>query len=93
MDSPHPLPVVWTARAAHELEAIGDYIAIFNPLAAQRLAVKLIAAAEALESYPGRFKTVGAAREMVAARPYIIRYRVETDRVLVLRVRHGARRR
>lgn len=31
-------------------------------------------------------------RETTLARPYIIRYRVDPDRVVILRVRHGARR-
>ena len=30
-------------------------------------------------------------REMTTVWPYIVRYRVETDRVVVLRIRHGAR--
>ena len=84
--------MVWTSRAIRELEAIGEYIDTFNPPAAQRLALRLREAAESLESFPGRFRTVGRDREMVAARPYLIRYRVETGRVLILRVRHGARR-
>ncbi len=38
-----------------------------------------------------RFPVRGCARPPFA-RPYIIRYRVDPDRVVILRVRHGARR-
>ncbi len=31
-------------------------------------------------------------REQVTAYPYIIRYRIDGDKVYILRVRHGARR-
>jgi plasmid stabilization system protein ParE len=32
-------------------------------------------------------------RKTTLARPYVIRYRVEPNRVVILRVRHSARRR
>ena len=28
---------------------------------------------------------------MTTVRPYVLRYRVEADRVIILRIRHGAR--
>ena len=30
-------------------------------------------------------------REMTTVWPYILRYRIEADRVVILRIRHGAR--
>ncbi len=50
-----PLPVVWTVRARRELEAIQAYITAVKPLAAQRLAARLVAAAESLRELPDRF--------------------------------------
>ena len=41
-----PLPVVWTLRAIRELETIKGYIRAVNPLAAQRLTLRLMAAAD-----------------------------------------------
>ncbi len=93
MTSPSfPLPVVWTAEAERELEAIRAYIGAFNPLAAQRMSLRLIAAADSLGELSGRHRAAGHAREMVAVRPYVIRYRVVADCIVILRVRHGARR-
>ena len=87
-----PLPVVWPLRAIRELETIKGYIGAVNPLAAQRLTLRLIAAADGLAEYPDRFRASGRARELVVIRPYVIRYRVAADGVVILRVRHGARR-
>ena len=42
--------------------------------------------------YRGRVVPGTQLRETTLARPYLIRYRVEPNRVLILRVRHGARR-
>ncbi len=86
------MPVFWTARAIHELETINAYIGAVNPLAAQRLTLRLVAAADGLTVYPDRFRAAGRVRELVVVRPYVIRYRVTAARVEILRVRHGARR-
>jgi toxin ParE1/3/4 len=47
-----------------------------------------------LASFPDRGRQVPGTqlREITIARPYIIRYRADRDRVIILRVRHGARR-
>ncbi len=83
--------VVWTREARANLEAIRTYIGEFNPLAAQRIAVRLIIAAESLAGMPDRGRRVrGALRELVVVRPYIIRYDVEYDAIQIRRIRHGA---
>jgi plasmid stabilization system protein ParE len=89
---PPARPVIWTERALNELEAIRAYIGAVKPLAAQRMAARLIAAAEDLAEYPARYRTAGAVRELVVIRPYIIRYRITANSVVILRIRHGARR-
>ena len=84
--------VAWSGRSITELEAIAAYIHELNPLAAQRIAFRLITAAEALDRYPLRYRSIsGNRRELTKVSPYLIRYRVEGDRVLILEVRHGAR--
>jgi toxin ParE1/3/4 len=84
--------IVWTAKAIGQLEAIGDYIAFEDPPAASRLADRLIALADSLAAFPRRGRLAeGSSRELTTVWPYILRYRVEDDRVLILHIRHGAR--
>ena len=92
IDPTNPLPVRWTSRAEAELAGIRAYIGQVNPLAAQRLASRLVAAAESLADHPARFRGTSGARELVAVKPYVIRYRFTSKAVTILRVRHGARR-
>ena len=85
--------VIWADEARANLLAIRNYIAQFSPSAAQRFALKLVAAAEDLSENPDRGRSVGnGRRELALIRPYLIRYRVEADAVFILRIRHAARR-
>jgi addiction module RelE/StbE family toxin len=84
--------IVWTEEAISHLEAIVAYIAAFNPAAADRLGGRLIEAANSLAEFSDRSREAsGGAREMTIVWPYVMRYRVEAERVVILRVRHGAR--
>ena len=61
-------------------------------MAAQRLAVRLIAAAESLSEYPLRGRSIGGGRRTLAAiAQYLIRYRVTGEMVEIITLRHGAR--
>ena len=86
--------VVWTYSAVVDLEDIRRYIGTFNPHAAQRLAARLIAVGKGLVTFPDRGRPVPdtGLREATVVYPYIIRYRVDRDRVVILRVRYGMRR-
>jgi len=90
--------IVWTVPARRDLENIRLYVAQFKPLAAQGLAHRLVEAVEALALYPTRGRPLSDApndanrRELVIVWPYLIRYRVELDRIIILRIRHGALR-
>jgi toxin ParE1/3/4 len=86
--------VVWTFSALADVADIRRYIGTFNPPAAQRIAARLIAVGNALVNFPDRGRPVPGTdlREATVVYPYIIRYRVDGDRVLILRVRHGMRR-
>ncbi len=91
--SPSPArPVFWTARAKRDLDMIRAEIAKDAPIAAARFQARLVAAGESLEAFAARYRASGQARELVTVRPYVIRYRVEPEAVLILGVRHGARR-
>ena len=84
--------IVWTDEAVAHLEAIVTYVEAFNPAAARRLGERLIEVADSLAEFPDRGRKVGhGRREMTTVWPYVLRYRVEADRVVILRIRHGAR--
>lgn len=84
--------VVWSRRALSDLIAIRAYIGQFSPLAAQRMARRLKAAADSLTDHAERGRMATATlREMVAIPPYIIRYHVGGDVVTIVRIRHAAR--
>ena len=86
------LRIEWTPEAADNLDAIVTYVELFHAPAAERLAMRLIALADSLATYPNRGRAVGEGRrEMVIVPPYVMRYRVEAERVVILRVWHGAR--
>ena len=84
--------IVWTDEAVAHLEAIVEYIEAFNPAAARRLGERLIEVADSLAEFPERGRDAGQGRrEMTTVWPYVLRYRVEQDRIVILRIRHGAR--
>lgn len=86
--------VVWTAFALANVRAIRAYLAQFNPRAAEELAARLVEAGNSLDTFPHRGRPVPGTsmRELLSVSPYIIRYRVVRNEVVILRVRHGARR-
>ena len=86
--------VAWTAPAARDLEAIGDYIARENPGAARRTVQRVRARTRTLVSHPylGRPGRVAGTRELViTSTPFIAVYRVVDDRLEILAIFHGAR--
>lgn len=85
--------VVWTPEALRQVAQIGSCLAEFSPLGAARITVALGAAADRLIDFPQRGRPVGAGiRELTVVHPYIIRYEIVGDIVVILRVRHGRRR-
>ncbi|RHW18423.1 type II toxin-antitoxin system RelE/ParE family toxin [Sphingomonas gilva] len=84
--------IIWTDEAVGNLEAIVTYVSAFNPAAARRLADKLVKLADSLAEFSERGRDAGGGlREMTIVWPYILRYRVTSDTVFILRIRHGAR--
>jgi addiction module RelE/StbE family toxin len=85
--------VVWTRPAIASLDAIRAYIGQFSPLAAQRMAIRLVSAGMSLASHPERGRSIGRGRrELATVPPYLILYRVRGEVVEILAIRHGARR-
>jgi len=90
----HLITVVWTAAALANLQAVRDYIKQFNPNAAAKVAAEIVATSNGLVTFPHRGRVVPRTkmREVMSSYPYIIRYRIVGDEVVILRVRHSARR-
>ena len=86
--------VVWTQTSLRGIWRAYEYLTDFNPRAAVHLAESLLAAGDSLVNFPHRGRPVRGTnmRELVTVSPYIIRYRVTADTVIILRVRHGSRR-
>jgi plasmid stabilization system protein ParE len=75
------------------VQTIREYVGQFNPVAARRIAAALIVAADSLVELPERGRPIGhGRRELAAIWPYVIRYRIVGDAVIVLRIRHGKQR-
>lgn len=82
--------VIWTRRALVQLELIRAYVAQFDPDAAQRLARRLMAAGNSLEAFPDRGRPASRGRrELATIPPYVIRYKVDADRVVIGDIKHG----
>lgn len=86
--------VVWTEPALDGIARAYDYIFDFNPSAAAHVAETLRREGDSLVHFPHRGRMVPKTnmRELVSAYPYIIRYRIDGDTVIILRVRHTSRR-
>ena len=91
-------PTIYTvtvsAQALHQLDEACAYIHSQGaPLAAQGMAAKLLTAIETLEQHPQRGRRVSQdLYELLAVRPYVIRYRIRSSTVEVVRIRHAAQR-
>ncbi|WP_199556383.1 type II toxin-antitoxin system RelE/ParE family toxin [Sandaracinobacteroides hominis] len=83
-----------SAEAEYDLETIGDYIARDNPARAlgflQELRSKCLGLADMPERFPlvPRFEAAGVRRRVHG--DYLIFYRVEAEKVVVLHILHGA---
>ena len=89
------MKIEWTEPALLDLESIRDYIRRDSEYYATRFSEKVIEAVESLQKFPKIGRNVpeaeeGNIRELLLYN-YRIIYRVETDRILVLMIIHGAR--
>lgn len=82
-----------SSRDTGYLVAIRDYIGQDNPLAAQRMAIRLKQAVDSLAAFPERGRIASRnLRELAFIYPYIIRYRLRGGLVEIVRIKHGAQR-
>ncbi|TPG21045.1 type II toxin-antitoxin system RelE/ParE family toxin [Sphingomonas koreensis] len=84
--------IIWTREASDNLEDIRRYLVEFNAAAAQNLAQRIIATAQSLSEFPHRGRPIGdGLRQIALIYPYLIRYSVDGEMVIITGVRHGAR--
>ena len=88
------MEIVWRQAALNDLEAIREFIAENNPVAAARVRAAVRAAVERLAVYPnlGRAGRVEGTRELIiAGTPFIAAYRVLGDQLRILSIIHSSR--
>jgi toxin ParE1/3/4 len=84
--------IVWSPRAVEHLTHLRSYVERDNPKAANRVATSLVETVERLAELPnlGRPGRVAGTRELVVpGTPYVIPYRLRSDRLEVIAVFHG----
>ena len=89
------MKVEWSHPAQRDLIAIAEYVAADSPNAALAVVDRIDSLVAALADHPrrGRPGRVAGTRELVVPNlPYIIAYRLDDDRVQILRVLHAARK-
>jgi addiction module RelE/StbE family toxin len=87
------MKIIWTPRAADDLEFVVNEISADQPDAAIRVAYRIYNHVLMLADLPhmGRKGELPGTRELVFNPwPYIAVYRVSEDAVRILRIRHGA---
>lgn len=87
--------ITWLATAKRDFVSQIAFVGERNPNAAVRLGDNVHAAVRALLDHPllGRPGRVSGTRELVIRNtPYVMVYRIEKDRIALLRLLHGAQR-
>ena len=85
--------VFWPDEVLAQVDQIIAYIDVFNPVAARRLGDRLVALGESLATSPRRGRPApDGTRELVTVRPYVLRYEIQAEMVVILHIRHSARR-
>jgi toxin ParE1/3/4 len=86
--------IVWAEQATQQLDRAHDYIALSNSEdVAVRVTMRIVTSVERLTTFPmsGRPGRVAGTRELVVSNsPFIVAYRVEHERIMILAIYHGA---
>ena len=89
------MKVRYTKRAQRDLETILDYLHERSPSGSSNVATSIGEAVDQLADYPrvGRETTREGLRvRVVRGYPFLVFYRVGTDHVSIVHIRHSARR-
>jgi len=88
--------VRWLRGALENLNAIGEYIAQDNPVAARETVLRIFDAIDAVaadgNAQRGRPGRVPGTRELVVTPHYLVPYRIKGETLQVLRVLHARQR-
>jgi len=90
-----PGEIVWLPGASRDVERLRSFIKSENPRAAQRAAKRILGGVTILQENPGAgvpVENLMDYRDLMltfGAGEYIIRYREEASRVVIVRVRHS----
>jgi addiction module RelE/StbE family toxin len=86
--------VDWRPRAVRKLDKIHAHISNESPVAADAVFDMIVAAVATLPDHPYAYREgrVPNTREMVVLPNYIIIYRVQRDRILIVNVLHARQR-
>jgi toxin ParE1/3/4 len=87
--------IIWSARAAGQLEAIVGFIAAGSPAEARRFAARVLRRVESLAAHPALGSWIAedegrTYRELLQG-SYRIIYRAADEAVFIVTVRHAAR--
>ena len=95
-DAHTQMSVVWSPFSLEDLRSIRHYISQDNPIAAARIASRILQfTTDQLSQFPrsGRAGRVVDTFELIVPRtPYIVVYAITADGVYILALHHGARR-
>ncbi len=88
--------IIWTEPALSDLDAIADFIALENPLAAQRLVRRVFRHVEQLEDHPESGSKPAELEDwsyrQIVEPPCRVFYRFENDRIYILHIMRSERR-
>ena len=90
-----PSEIVWLPSASRDVDRLREFLKHKNPLAAQRASKRIIEGVNALGENPRIGKPVENLTDYrdlaltFGRGHYIIRYRQETQRIVIIRVRHS----
>lgn len=90
-----PSEIVWLPGASKDVARLRDFLKSKNPLAAQRAAKRILEGVMILQENPGAGTPVDDLLDYrdlklnFGGGEYIIRYRGEGQRILIIRVRHS----
>lgn len=89
--------VRYSPRATRDLAGIADYLVERSPMGARSVERSIRKAMDLINSFPGGGRPLEqrpGVRVMPTARhPYLVFYRISDDELVILHVRHGARKR
>jgi plasmid stabilization system protein ParE len=89
------LKLLYTRRAAEQIDETLDYLAARSPRGAARVRERILTIVTLLQlqPYAGHVTSrPGVRRLAVAPFPYVVDYRIAGEDLIVMRFRHGARR-